>query len=105
MNERRYPGINMLKTGNWLRCICRFRNLAVKELCDIMNLGSPQSIYGWFCGRTLPSLDNFYALSQIFCMPLDELIINQEENIPQRFVKKVGPQNARLMRYRIKFAV
>lgn len=103
MKGNNYPGINMVRTGTWLRFICRARNIAVKELCSLLGLGSPQSIYGWFAGRTLPSLDNFYALSQIFCTTLDELIVNQSEAVPSNFCKKIGPQNARLIRYRIKF--
>lgn len=104
MKELSYPGINMIKTGKWIRGICKYKNIAVKELCDLLGLGSPQSIYGWFGGRTLPSLDNFYALSQIYGMSLGELIINQEEDIPGDFMKRVGPQRARLMRYRMRFS-
>lgn len=105
MEEReRYPGIEMARTGNWLRCICNFKKISVKKLCENVGLGSPQSVYGWFCGRTLPSLDNFYALSQVLHMPLDELIINQEEDLPTGFLCRVGEGNSRFLQYWLHFA-
>lgn len=97
-----FPGIEMTKTGNWLRYICKFKQVSVRSLCDYMRLASPQSVYGWFCGKTLPSLDNFYMLSQILHVPLDELIINKAEILPGRFCVREGGYNARLMMYRMK---
>jgi transcriptional regulator with XRE-family HTH domain len=101
VKEKRFVSIDMEKTGKWLRYICRFKGISVKELCIYLSLGSPQSVYAWFCGRTLPSLDNFYALSQIVSMPLDELIVNQEEMLPRKFCEKVGEHNTRVFLYRI----
>lgn len=97
-----YPGINMGKTGNWLRFICRFKRITVKGLCKQLGISCPQSIYGWFRGKTLPSLDNFYELSQVLDVTLGDLIVNQQEVIPENFCKKMGLQNTRLMRYRMK---
>lgn len=104
MKSEKYTGIDMKKTGEWLRFICRFRRIAVRELCASLSLGSPQSVYGWFTGRTLPSLDNYYALSRLIGMQLGELIVGTDEDIPESFVKKVGFQNIRLVRCRMKMA-
>lgn len=104
MKVEKYTGINMKKTGEWLHFICRFRGLTVKELCIALTMSSPQSIYGWFSGRTLPSLDNYYALSRFLGLQLGDLIVGQDEEIPEPFVKKIGFQNARLIRYRIRLA-
>lgn len=98
------PGIEMTRTGNWLRCVCSCKQISVKKLCEYVGLGSSQSVYGWFCGKTLPSLDNFYALSQVLHMPLDELIINQEEGLPAGFMRRVGEENSRMLQYWLRFA-
>ncbi|HAX52286.1 MAG TPA: hypothetical protein DIW07_04805 [Lachnospiraceae bacterium] len=104
MEKKMYSGINMERTGKWLRYICRFKGITVKSLCESMGMGSGQSVYAWFCGRTLPSLDNFYILSQIISVPLDALIIGQGEYLPGRFCKRVGNENVRLMMYSLRFA-
>lgn len=100
-----YPGIEMTRTGRWLRSICKVKKVSVIMLRQYLRLGSSQSVYGWFCGRTLPSLDNFYAVSQLLCVPLDELIINREEVLPVRFCRRVGKANARLANYWLKMAL
>ena len=98
----RYPGIQMARTGRWLRFVCKIHNIPVKKICECLGLGCPQSVYGWFGGRTLPSLDNFYTLSQMLHMPLDELIINWDEQLPGGFCKRVGKAGIRILSYRLK---
>lgn len=98
----RYPGIQMARTGKWLRFVCKIQNIPVKKICECLGLGCPQSVYGWFGGRTLPSLDNFYTLSQMLHMPLDELIINWDEQLPGGFCKRVGKASIRILSYRLK---
>lgn len=104
MEKRTYSGIDMERTGRWLRYICRFKRLTVKNLCESMGMSSGQSIYAWFSGRTLPSLDNFYILAQIISLPLDVLIVGQGECLPGRFCERTGCKNARLMMYSLGFA-
>ena len=99
---RRYPGIQMVRTGKWLRFLCKIQNRPVKEICECLGLGCPQSVYGWFGGRTLPSLDNFYTLSQLLNVPLHELIINWDEQLPGGFCKRAGKANIRILSYRLK---
>lgn len=98
----RYPGIQMARTGKWLRFVCKIQNIPVKKICECLGLGCPQSVYGWFGGRTLPSLDNFYTLSQMLHMPLDELIINWDEQLPGGFCKRVGKAGIRILSYCLK---
>ena len=92
----------MARTGKWLRFVCKIQNIPVKKICECLGLGCPQSVYGWFGGRTLPSLDNFYTLSQMLHMPLDELIINWDEQLPGGFCKRVGKAGIRILSYRLK---
>ncbi len=44
-----------------------------------------QSVYAWFSGKTLPSLDNLYRLSRLLRVPMDEMIVDmeEEENCPE----------------------
>ena len=40
-----------------------------------------QSVYAWFSGKALPSLDNMYALSYLLGRSIDELIVPQKKRI------------------------
>ena len=72
--KRRYPVIDIKRTGQNIKQIMQMRGMSVKDIQTFLGLSTPQSIYHWFEGRNLPTMDNLYALSELFCVPLDALI-------------------------------
>ena len=72
--EKKYPVINMKKTGQRIRWIRRMKGFTVRDLQEYLGLSTPQSIYHWFEGRSIPTVDNLYALSHLFQMPMDYLL-------------------------------
>ena len=70
----KYPIIDMNKTGQNIKKIMHDRGLTVRNIQDYLGLATPQSIYHWFGGRNMPTIDNLYALSELFCVPVDELL-------------------------------
>ena len=41
---------------------------------NYLGFATSQSIYHWFAGRNMPSIDNLYALSELFGVPVDEML-------------------------------
>ena len=72
--NRKYPVMDMAKTGQNIRRIMQEKNLTVKDIQKFLELGTPQSIYHWFEGKSMPTLDNLYALSELFRMPVDMIL-------------------------------
>ena len=64
--KRKYPVIDMAGTGQEIKRIMKMKGLTVKEVQKFLELNTPQSIYHWFDGRSLPTIDNLYALSELF---------------------------------------
>ena len=56
-----YPHIDMYKTGQNMKNMMQRRGLTVRNLQEYLKLATPQSIYHWFEGRNLPTIDNLYA--------------------------------------------
>lgn len=69
-----YPVIDKRETGINIRRIMDHHKLTVKDVQQFLGLGSAQSIYHWLNGISLPTIDNLYALSELFQMPMDDLI-------------------------------
>ncbi len=69
-----YPMINSLKTGQKIRQIMKEQNKTVRWIQRELGLESVQSIYHWFHGRSMPTIDNLYALSKLFQIPIDEIL-------------------------------
>ena len=97
----RYPKINLKLTGQRLKEECQRQNYTVKDIQELLQLGACQSIYAWFSGRSLPTLDNMYALSRILGKTIDELIVCQDEPEPAVLVSCVDSDDLkqRLLAY------
>lgn len=61
-----FPIIDKRKTGINIRRIMDMRGLTVKDVQEYLELGSVQSIYHWINGISMPTIDNLYALSDLF---------------------------------------
>ena len=69
------PIIDMKQTGERIRRLCRVNGYTVRQLQSFLRIGCPQSIYNWFHGKTLPSLDHLYALSFLLQVPMNWLVV------------------------------
>ncbi len=69
-----FPIISKEETGKNLQRIMAERGITVKEVQEFLYLGCPQSVYHWLDGSSIPSLDNLYALSVFFDMPIDAIV-------------------------------
>lgn len=69
--------IDMRRTGKQLKENCDEQGISVKQIQKRLHIGSFQSIYAWFCGKTLPNLDNFYALAKMLGKSMESLIIEK----------------------------
>ena len=79
--KRTYPVVDMVKTGQNIKRIMQARGLTVKDIQEFLMLGTPQGIYHWFDGRSMPTLDNLYALSELFRLPVDALLIGNRKYV------------------------
>lgn len=94
-----YAPMDMDKSGRWIRFLCMIKGIAVRDLCKILGISCPQSVYAWFNGRTMPSLDNLYGLSRILESPIDDLVLSTESPIPRGFLVRRSPEEVRMVYY------
>lgn len=70
-----FPTINLVKTGENILMLRRERGLSVRALQQLLGFATPQAIYKWQQGVTLPTIDNLVALSSIFGVPIDRILV------------------------------
>lgn len=75
-----YPVIDIKATGERINTIRLERNISVRSIADYLGFNNLNSIYKWFRGDALPSLDNIYALSLLFGVSINDMIV-QESSI------------------------
>ena len=69
------PTIDMVKTGEKIENLRKGKGLTVSELQDYLGFNTPQSIYKWQKGKVVPTVDHLVALSSLFEVAIDEIII------------------------------
>ncbi len=74
------PTIDMVKTGQNILKLRKEAGMTVKELQDIFGFATPQAIYKWQQGATIPSVDNLIVLASIFQVQVEEIIVIVEDD-------------------------
>jgi len=75
MNNNQFPVIDLVATGENILRLRQTRGLSVRDVQTYFGFEAPQAIYKWQRGKSLPSLDNLYALGALLQVPLDEILI------------------------------
>lgn len=70
-----FPIIDLAGTGKNIKKLMSSKNLSAKDIQTFLNLGSVQAVYKWIWGNSLPTIDNFVALSKLFQVPIDKIIV------------------------------
>ena len=68
------PIIDIKQTGRKINQLRLENDLSVRDLQKIFGFTTPQAIYKWQQGTALPSLDNLVVLSEIFDVPIEEIL-------------------------------
>lgn len=70
-----FSHINLEKTGMRLKRAIFNAGYSVSDIQKYLKLSCPQPIYRWFRGKTLPSLDNLFALSRLLNTHIECLLV------------------------------
>ena len=75
MRETVFPVIDPVATGENIVRLRKDRGLTVRDMQAYFGFEEPQAIYKWQRGKSLPSVDNLYALSALLDVPMDEILV------------------------------
>jgi len=75
MQNRKFPVIDAVATGENIRQLRKAKGMSVRDLQKWFNFDEPRAIYKWQSGKSLPSLDNLYALSAVLETSMDKIIV------------------------------
>lgn len=76
-----FPLISKRETGINLRRIMDKRGITAKDVQQYLGLGCVQSVYRWLDGISMPTIDNLYALSEFFQVPIDAIVCGNRASI------------------------
>lgn len=95
-----YQPIDQIKTGIKLKMMLSTAGYDVKYIQEYLHLSCPQSIYRWFKGKVLPSVEHLCALSRLLNVHMEELLVLQGEPVIYSVTElSDNPRYKRLLAY------
>ena len=70
-----FPVIDLVATGENIARLRKARGLSVRDLQNWFGFEEPQAIYKWQKGKSLPTVDNLYALGTLLDVSLEEILV------------------------------
>lgn len=69
------PVLDLAATGTKIKTIMKDKGITARELQIIMDFPYVQTIYNWFAGKNMPTIDNLVVLAKILAVPMDDLVV------------------------------
>ena len=82
-----YQPIDQVKTGLKLKMMLKIAGYEVKDIQNYLHLSCPQSIYRWFKGKILPSVEHLCALSKLLNVHMEDMLVLQGQSIEDEMVE------------------
>ena len=80
-----FPVINLSATGRRIERSRKAAGLTVRDVQTYFGFEYPQAVYKWQHGECLPSVDNLLALSRLLQVPMEDLLVYEDREVPLIF--------------------
>lgn len=71
-------GINMEATCKRLDDLRKERNLSIKDIQNHFGFESPQAVYKWMRGESIPCIDNLVILADLYQCKVDDMLVCEQ---------------------------
>ena len=75
-----FPVIDLQATGSNIKKLRRRNDYSVAQLQEFFGFEYPNAIYKWQKGESLPTVDNLLALSVLFQVSMNEILVYQDQD-------------------------
>ena len=71
------PVLDLEATGTKIKTLMKQRGITPRQLQILLDFPYVQTIYNWYQGKNLPTIDNLVVLAQILGVTMDEIIVTK----------------------------
>lgn len=76
------PVIDLIATGQNIAKKRKHAGYSVRQMQKILGFSTPQAIYKWQRGESLPSIDNLAVLAAVLNVKMDDIIVYKTPEAP-----------------------
>ena len=71
------PVLDLAATGTKIKTLMMQKGITPRQLQVIMDFPYVQTIYNWFRGLNMPTLDNLVVLAQVLDVQMDDIVVTR----------------------------
>lgn len=72
---------DLKETGQRLKQLFEQNGMSVRDVQELLELESVQSVYKWLWGLSMPSIDHLLMIAALFHTTLDDIVVGKEKMI------------------------
>ena len=71
------PVLDLDATGTKIKTLMKQRGITPRQLQLILNFPYVQTVYNWFAGKNIPTLDNLVVLAKVLDVAMDDIVVTK----------------------------
>ena len=71
------PVLDLEATGTKIKTLMKQRGITPRQLQLILNFPYVQTVYNWFAGKNMPTLDNLIVLAKVLDVTMDDIVVTK----------------------------
>jgi transcriptional regulator with XRE-family HTH domain len=70
--------IDIVASGQNIKQLVTQHNFNISDIQEALGFNTPQAIYKWYRGESMPTIDNLILLSELFNCSIDDIVVIKE---------------------------
>ena len=71
------PVLDLVATGTKIKTLMKQRGITPRQLQILLNFPYVQTVYNWFAGKNMPTLDNLVVLAKVLNVAMDDIVVTK----------------------------
>ena len=71
------PVLDLDATGAKIKTLMKQRGITPRQLQVLLDFPYVQTVYNWFAGKNMPTLDNLVVLAKVLDVAMDDIVVTK----------------------------
>ena len=75
------PVLDFEATGAKIKTLMKQRGITPRQLQILLDFPYVQTVYNWYAGKNMPTIDNLVVLAQVLGVTMDDIVVTRMVNV------------------------
>ena len=75
------PVLDLEATGAKIKTLMKQRGITPRQLQILLDFPYVQTVYNWYAGKNMPTIDNLVVLAQVLGVTMDDIVVTRMVNV------------------------